>query len=593
MQYLIFITKKRKRVMKKLILFSLCWAIASNIQIALANVNRLTNNDTDDYDIRTGCAYNQFLNCPDYDVANENNRDQFNVPNFAAMFTKTLDHDPITGVASTTGQQNFQILVNATENGQQTTYNSITRHSGASKFVNPQASAACNLMGRDSSAIPMPMVPTLDSEWAGADMAEVYLQAIARNVSFSDYGTGTGTDIDSINGGSITQNACKVLNAFGSAYHGPKDSGSVTPAVLFRGTSNGCLVGPYLSQFILQDLHRINQKLLPEKQLVPIASNREFGITWNNFVTIQNGLIPVPYSPSDFGSLRYTINGRDLGTSVHNDLPTDFWMQCFNILYNNGFPQAPNLPYFNGAMPNEKPFITMGGPDIVAQISAVSRLALQNAWAIKWRATRRLRPEAMAGLIHQKVVTEQNPYSLDKTIFGTLGGINLMNWVRSYNLSQLPYNQDNDTYLLALMYPEGCPAHPSYPSGHAIVAGACSTVIKAFMDDQVLFKDYLTPMVPDPNNPTELIPLADGSENLLTVGGELEKLASNIPLGRDFAGVHYRSDCDYGVAIGEAIAIEFLKDLAATYAEQGFTGFELNKRNGVRIRITANGVTVI
>lgn len=580
--------------MKKLILFSSCLAIGSNIQIALANVNRFTNNElADAYGVRTGCAYNQCFNSPDYDIANENNGDQFNVPNFAAMFTKTLDHDPVTGVASTTGQQNFQILVNATENGQQATYNSITRHPGAGKFVNPQSSAAWTLIGRDSSATPMPIVPTLDSEWAGADMAEVYLQAIARNVSFSDYGTGARTDVDTINGGSITQNACNVLNAFGSAYHGPTAGGIVTPAVLFRGTSNGCLVGPYLSQLILQDLHRINQKLLPEKQLVPIASNREFGVTWDNFVAIQNGLIPVPYTPGDFGSLRYTINGRDLGTSVHYDLPTDFCMQCFNILYNNGFPQAPNLPYFNGAMPNEQPFTTMGGPDIVAQIGAVSRLALQNAWAHKWRATRRLRPEAMAGLVDQAVVTGQNPYNLDETIFGTLGGINLMNWVRSYNLSQIPFNADNGTYLLALMYPEGCPAHPSYPSGHATVAGAVSTVVKAFMDDQALFKDYLTPMIPDPNNPTQLIPLADGSENLLTVGGELEKLASNIALGRDFAAVHYRTDGDYGVALGEAIAIEFLVDLAATYAEQGFTGFELTKRNGVRIRITANGVTVI
>lgn len=579
--------------MKKLIMLSLCLTIGSSIKSG-APVSRFTNNElADAYSVRTGCGYNQCFNCPDYNITSENNGDQYNIPDFAAMFTKTLDHDPITGVANATGQQSFQTMVNANENGQQATYNAIVRHAGAGKLVNPQSSAAWTLIGRDSSAMPMPTVPTLDSAWAACDLAEVLLQMICRNVSFSDYGTGTGTDVDPINGGSITQNACTVLNAFGAAYHGPTAGGVVTPAVLFRGTSAGCLVGPYTSQLLLQPLHRLNHPLLPVAQLVPIASNKEFGVTWDHFIAIQNGLVPVPYSPSDFNGYRYTLNGRDLGTSVHYDLPTDFCMQCYNILYNAGFPQAPNLPYFNGAMPNEQPFTTFGGPDIVAQIGAVSRLALQNAWAHKWRATRRLRPEAMAGLAYQVVKTEQNPYGLNSMLFGSLGGINLMDWVTAYNSTQVPYSIDNATTLLAQMFPEGCPAHPSYPSGHATVAGAVSTVVKAFMDDTALFKDYLTPMIPDPNDPTQLIPLADGSQNLLTVGGELEKLASNIALGRDFAGVHYRSDGDYGVALGEQVAIAFLMDLAATYAEQEFTGFELTRRDGVRIRITSEGVTIV
>jgi membrane-associated phospholipid phosphatase len=29
----------------------------------------------------------------------------------------------------------------------------------------------------------------------------------------------------------------------------------------------------------------------------------------------------------------------------------------------------------------------------------------------------------------------------------------------------------------------GCPLHPSYPSGHATVAGACSVMLKAFFDE--------------------------------------------------------------------------------------------------------------
>ena len=40
-------------------------------------------------------------------------------------------------------------------------------------------------------------------------------------------------------------------------------------------------------------------------------------------------------------------------------------------------------------------------------------------------------------------------------------------------------NQEN--LYLALQYAEGSPTHPSWPSGHAVVAGACVTVIKAMM----------------------------------------------------------------------------------------------------------------
>jgi hypothetical protein len=39
------------------------------------------------------------------------------------------------------------------------------------------------------------------------------------------------------------------------------------------------------------------------------------------------------------------------------------------------------------------------------------------------------------------------------------------------------------SYLLPMAYPEGCPTHPSYPAAHAVIAGACVTVLKAFFDE--------------------------------------------------------------------------------------------------------------
>ena len=128
-----------------------------------------------------------------------------------------------------------------------------------------------------------------------------------------------------------------------------------------------------------------------------------------------------------------------------------------------------------------------------------------------------------------------------------------------------------------MAYPEGSPLHPAYPAGHAAIAGACTTVLKAF------FKESF--VMPQPVEASadglSLLPYR-GSD--LTVGGELNKLASNIALGRDAAGVHWRSDGIEGIKLGEAVAIWILRDLRGTYHED-FQGFSLTKFDGTPITI--------
>ncbi len=46
----------------------------------------------------------------------------------------------------------------------------------------------------------------------------------------------------------------------------------------------------------------------------------------------------------------------------------------------------------------------------------------------------------------------------------------------------------------------------------------------------------------------------------LTVRGELNKLAANMALGRNRAGIHYRTDGIEGLRLGEAAALAFLAD---------------------------------
>lgn len=42
--------------------------------------------------------------------------------------------------------------------------------------------------------------------------------------------------------------------------------------------------------------------------------------------------------------------------------------------------------------------------------------------------------------------------------------------------------ESGTNYLLPMAFPEGSPMHPSFGAGHATVAGACTTILKAFFD---------------------------------------------------------------------------------------------------------------
>ncbi len=65
----------------------------------------------------------------------------------------------------------------------------------------------------------------------------------------------------------------------------------------------------------------------------------------------------------------------------------------------------------------------------------------------------------------------------------------------------------------------------------------------------------------------------------LTVGGELDKLAANVSLGRGFAGIHWRSDTAAGLLLGEEVAIRVLSEMKGAGNEL-FQGFTLRRFDG-------------
>lgn len=156
------------------------------------------------------------------------------------------------------------------------------------------------------------------------------------------------------------------------------------------------------------------------------------------------------------------------------------------------------------------------------------------------------------------------------------------------------------TFLLPQAFAEGAPTHPAYGAGHATVSGACVTILKAWFDESDVFDPRIVkPLPANPQLEASLrenrrpkVPNAAGTglQNLLpppdpplTVGGELNKLAANISLGRNGAGVHWRSDYTESVRLGEEIAIRILQEQKPTYNEDHY--FSLTKFDGTAITI--------
>jgi hypothetical protein len=149
-------------------------------------------------------------------------------------------------------------------------------------------------------------------------------------------------------------------------------------------------------------------------------------------------------------------------------------------------------------------------------------------------------------------------------------------------------NGGQGTYLLNQAFPEGSPTHPSYGSGHATVAGACITVLKAFFDESAIIPN---PVVPSADG-TTLVPYTGADAGSLTVGGELNKVATNIAYGRDHAGVHWRGDQRESMLLGEQVGISILRDQYRTYNQVkgsgpggGFKGYTFTKLDGTKITV--------
>lgn len=495
------------------------------------------------YEYRVSCALDNFNNTPP-NLLRPNNGDEDLYPNRIGNYSKGLPHQPNGEVVPAA----YNAMLAAIASGLPAAFEQIPL-GGTVKLTNPQAGYAYDLEGADSYSMVQPPPPAFASREIAAEMAENYWMALLRDVPFTEYASNPIATAASID-----------LSLFRPDFKGAvNERFRVTPNLLFRGLTPGDKAGPLMSQFWYLPCHfganEISQKI------TTTVPNVNYMTTFADWLAVQNG---VARGPNLFDPVpRYMRNGRDLGQWVHIDVLFQGYFQAFLVIAGMGVPFDNGNPYRNSA--TQDGFATFGGPHIATLLCEVSTRALHAVWNQKWVVHRRLRPEVFAARVHRTAYSGAN-YPVHPEI---LNSINTASRLGGY----LPAGNA----LLPMAFPEGSPTHPAYGAGHATVAGACTTILKAWFDESFIIPN---PVVPDPSGQT-LLPY---SGDQLTIGGELNKIASNVALGRNLAGVHWRSDATESLKLGEAIAISVLKDQKHSYNE-AFNGFSLTKFDGTTVTV--------
>jgi len=478
------------------------------------------------------------------------NDDEELYPNKIGNFSKGLPHNNDGTVVLSA----YNALLTAINSGRPADFDAIPL-GGTTGLTNPQAGLAFDLQGPDAHALVQPPAPAFASRAQAAEISENYWMALLRDVPYAQYASNP-----------IANAAAADLMLYGADFNGSKNGGVVTTATLFRGLTPGDKLGPYISQFFYQDCNFGANKL--EQKITTTVPGVNYMTDFNTWLSVQRG---IAQGPNAFDPVpRYMRNGRDLGQWVHIDVLFQAYFHAFLILAGAGAPLDDGNPY-NGS-PNQIGFGTFGGPHIATLLCEVSTRALKAVWYQKWFVHRRLRPEVMAERV-------------DRTLYAGAGYPVHPEILNSFNDSnRLKGFMPAGNALLPMAFPEGSPTHPAYGAGHATVAGACVTILKAWFKETTRLVDIgLTPVQPSDDG-LNLVPYLGSDAGDLTVGGELNKIASNVGLGRNMAGVHWRSDATESHKLGEAIAIGILQEQRACYNEV-FNGFSLTKFDGSTINV--------
>lgn len=468
-------------------------------------------------------------------------------------YTKALPHND-DGLVDTAA---YQALLDAVAQGSQAAFENLLV-GGVRRQTNPLAAYAFDLIGADGWNHQIAPAPAFASQNTAVDMLERYWMALTRDVPFARF------DSDPLISAAVAD-----LNRNG--LFKTEFGFEATPQTIFRAPYKGCFDGPFISQFLYQPFYFGNQVIEQIQRHAPAGV--DYLTDYGQWLAVTRGTVD-PSGSDIFDKQRYILTQRDGCDFVHFDLPQSgpFNAALF-LLSQSGSLRSDANPYKSN-IAKSAPFGTFGGPDVLGILGYATDYALRFAWFQKWVVHRRLRPEVFGQRV-QLTLARNFALGIDPAVLDS-------------DAVQRIFSK-NGTYLLPIAFPEGSPTHPAYPGGHSTFVAVGATLLKAFFDENAEF-------------PTPVVPNADGSALVrytgepLTIGGELNKLVSNITLLRDGAGMHWRTDgCASGSqrvdvntggnVLGEALAISILQDLKSSYREVFPAPFRFTKFNGEPVAV--------
>lgn len=548
---------------------------------------------------------------------------------FLASFTKGLPHDPDTGLLH--NPEHYHLFINAANTGLMSDITALplgpafaarrlftsgisrTPAAGLRAWDNMAAGLSFDLQGPDAQAVSMPPAPALRSSEMAAEMTELYWMCLLRDVPFSRFPSSR-----------LVRRAAHSLNKQrwvrcdkGEAKR--RQRGPFNWNNVFRGVTRGDDIGPYISQFLLMGTPGVAGDIDPADgfvqygavrvdQRVRTAARLDYMTTWGAWLDVQNGADVRgrgSFAVGEGGAgYRFITTPRDLATYVHFDASYQPYHTACLILLDMGVQFDAGLP-FQGpdALDKQAGFVSFGGPHVLSLVAEVATRALKAVCYQKFNVHRRLRPEAVGGLLERYRHNPDGDFwgsamhrlycGVDPDVLRRVEALN-----QHYNTTvkdrgwprHMDFDPDGDsgrgTLLLPMAYPEGSPMHPSYGAGHATVAGACVTILKAFFDASAQLPATYVPTEDGEtlmnvafhedeeafgDGPQMRDGMEEGEEEevtRLTVEGELNKLCSNMSIGRNWAGVHYFSDYYESIVMGEKIALSLLQEQKITLTEE-------------------------
>lgn len=294
-----------------------------------------------------------------------------------------------------------------------------------------------DLEGPDAQAVTMPPHPKLGSAELTAEMAEVYAQALLRDIPFNAYTPGvTGVGVGKTKDDISTLTTLDALDTEKANVETVKEYTDILsqfpwfdtnvalrltdkeivrrrdyaqlPSNAFRGITTGDDIGPYLSQFLLagnagingNDSERspsdgfISYGAASVDQRVRVATEGQNYMTnWDEWFDVQNGAdLRGLEAYENAPKRRFIHTPRDLATYVHYDALYEAYLNACLLMLGSGVPFDSGIPFQEGDnRDHQQGFAHFGGPHILSLVTEVATRALKAVRFQKYNVHRRCR----------------------------------------------------------------------------------------------------------------------------------------------------------------------------------------------------------